>query len=122
MPLSFLLDEHLRGTLWRAIRHHNARGLNPLDVVRVGDPENLPLGSLDPEILLWAEREERILVSEDRKTLPRHLADHLLSGHHSPGIFTIRGSTTLSRLISFLELAAYASEAHEWQDRIEYIP
>ena len=24
MPLSFLLDEHLRGTLWRAIQHHNA--------------------------------------------------------------------------------------------------
>jgi hypothetical protein len=70
MPLAILLDEHLRGTLWRAIQHHNARGSNPLDVVRVGDPENLPLGSLDPEILLWAEREERILVSEDRKPLP----------------------------------------------------
>ncbi len=122
MPLSFLLDEHLRGTLWRAIQHHNARGSNPIDVVRVGDPESLPLGSLDPEILLWAEREERILVSEDRKTLARHLADHLLAGHHSPGIFTIRGTTTLSRLISFLEVAAYASEAHEWRDKIEYIP
>jgi uncharacterized protein (DUF433 family) len=24
MPLSFLLDEHLRGVLWRAIQHHNA--------------------------------------------------------------------------------------------------
>ncbi len=122
MPLSFLLDEHLRGTLWRAIQHHNARGVNPLDVVRVADPENLRLGSLDPEILLWADREERILVSEDRKTLARHLADHLLAGHHSPGIFTIRSTTTLSRLISFLEVAAYASEAHEWRDRIEFIP
>ena len=122
MPLSFLLDEHLRGTLWRAIQHHLARGANPLDVARVGDPEDLPLGSLDPEILLWAEREERILVSEDRRTLARHLADHLLAGHHSPGIFTIRGTTTLPRLISFLEVVAYASEAHEWRDRIEYIP
>ena len=122
MPLSFLLDEHLRGTLWRAIQHYNSRGVNPLDVVRVGDPEDLPLGSLDPAILSWAEREDRILVSEDRKTLARHLADHLLAGHHSPGIFTIRGVTTLPRLISFLESAAYASDAHEWRDRIEYIP
>lgn len=122
MPLAFLLDEHLRGTLWRAIQHYNARGSNPLDVIRVGDAENLPLGSLDPEILLWAERDERILVSQDRKTLSQHLADHLLAGHHSPGIFTIRGTTTLSGLISFLQLAAVASEPHEWRDRIEYIP
>ena len=42
MPLSFLLDEHLRGTLWRAIQHHNARGANPLDVVRVGDLDGIP--------------------------------------------------------------------------------
>ena len=122
MPLSFLLDEHLRGTLWRAIQHHNARGVNPLDVVRVGDLGGIPLGSLDPAILLWAEREDRILVSEDRKTLARHLAVHLQAGHHSPGIFTIRPINTLPRLISFLEVVAYASEAHEWRDRIEYIP
>lgn len=122
MPLSYLFDEHLRGALWRAIRDHNARGRHPLDVVRVGDLEKLPLGSLDSEILLWAEREERILVSEDRKSLPRHLADHLAAGHHSPGIFTIRRTATIFKLVSFLELAAYASEAHEWRDRIEYIP
>jgi hypothetical protein len=52
----------------------------------------------------------------------RHLSDHLLAGHHSPGFFTIRGTTTFSQLISFPKLAAFASEAHEWRDRIEYIP
>jgi hypothetical protein len=62
-PLRYLLDENLRGRLWQAIGVHNQTGAYPIDVVRVGDPPDLPLGSLDPDILLWAEREGRILVS-----------------------------------------------------------
>jgi hypothetical protein len=122
MPRTYLLDEHLRGPLWRAIQWHNLRGVCPLDVVRVGDPPDLPLGTADPDILLWAERAGRILVSDDRKTMARHLADHLQAGHQSPGIFTIRQLTPLPQVIEFLVLVAYESEAHEWQDRIEYLP
>ncbi len=120
MPLTYLLDEHLRGPLWRAVQWHNLRGVRPLNVIRVGDPPDLPLGTADPEILLWAEREARILVSDDRKTMARHLADHLQAGHHSPGIFTFRRLTPLPQVIEFLVLVAYESEAAEWQDRIEY--
>jgi hypothetical protein len=93
----------------------------PVDVVRVGDPPDLSLGSLDPAVLAWAEREGRILVSYDKDTLATHLADHLHAGHHSPGVFTIRRRTTLSQVVSFLVLAAHASEPQEWQDRIEFI-
>lgn len=51
MTLRYLLDEHLRGPLWRAIQWHNNSGVYPLDVVRVGDPPELPLGSDDPTLL-----------------------------------------------------------------------
>ena len=62
MPLAYLLDEHLRApSLWRALQGHNAQSLHPLDVVRVGDLPDLPLGSVDPAILLWAERAGRVL-------------------------------------------------------------
>jgi hypothetical protein len=54
--LCFLLDEHLRGPLWLAILRHNSQGGLPIDVVRVGDSPDLPLGSTDLDILLWAER------------------------------------------------------------------
>ncbi len=56
MALRFLLDEHLRGPLWHAIQRHNLSSSDSLDVVRVGDPADLPLGSDDPTILAWAER------------------------------------------------------------------
>ena len=93
--LRFLLDEHLRGPLWLAILRHNARGGLPIDVVRVGDAPDLPLGSTDLDILLWAERESRILLSEDLHTMPGHLAQHLHAGHRSPGVFMVHAGCSI---------------------------
>ena len=122
MPLAFLLDEHMRGPLWKAIQRHNNQSEYSIDAARVGDPPDLPLRSADPEILLWAERENRIVITLDEKTIPNHLAHHLKAGRHSPGVFIIRETTSLAGVISFLEAVAHASEAHEWRDSIEYIP
>lgn len=122
MTLRYVLDEHLRGPLWRAIQWHNNSGVYPLDAVRVGDPIDLPLGSDDPSLLLWAEREQRILVTHDPDTMPLHLADHLATGRHSPGVFMLRPHSTLPQILSFLQDAAYASEPAEWQDRVQVIP
>ena len=69
MPLSFVLDEHLRGPVWQAILRHNLRGRYLLDVKRVGDPIELPLAADDATVLRWAERERRLLLTEDRHTM-----------------------------------------------------
>ena len=122
MPLAFLLDENLRGPVWVAVVDHNAKGGLFLDVTRVGDPADLPLGSKDPTILLWAEREERILVSVDENTLPSHFANHLLSGYHSPGLFLVKDASKFPQIVAWLELVAYASDPHEWRDRVEWMP
>jgi Domain of unknown function (DUF5615) len=122
MALRYVLDEHLRGPLWRAIRWHNRLGEYPLDVVRVGDAEDLPLGTQDPQLLQWAESAQRILVTWDCNTMATHLADHLNAGRHSPGIFMIRAVSTLPQVVIFLRDAAYASEPEEWVGRITFIP
>jgi hypothetical protein len=123
MPLRFLLDEQLRGGgLWLAIQQHNAAGANKIDVVRVGDPPDLPLGTSDADNLLWAEREGRILVSRDVRTLPAHLAAHLQAGHHSPGVLIIRRRSGVPQVLAYLELAAYAADPAAYQDHIEHIP
>ena len=70
MALRFVLDENQRGLLWRAVVRHNHAGVHPLDVVRVGDPPDLPLGSIDPDILVWGERENRIAILTDGRRLP----------------------------------------------------
>ena len=38
MLAGYVLDEQLRGSLWQAIQSHNARGIDPIDATRVGDP------------------------------------------------------------------------------------
>jgi len=122
MPLAYVLDEHLRGPLWRAVQRHNALGTEPLDALRVGDPSDLPLGTGDAELLLWAEKANRLLISFDEKSLAGHLASHLAAGNHCPGIFIPRRQGNIPTLLAFLVEAAYRSRPGEWQDRIEYIP
>ncbi len=122
MALSFVLDEHLRGPLWQAVLRHNLRGAEKLDVVRVGDIPTLPLEIGDPEILLWAERESRILVTEDRHTMANHLREHLAKGRHSPGILMIRPYQRLRTLVECLVLITHAGEPTDFADVITYIP
>ncbi len=122
MGLSFLLDEHLRGPLWHAIVQHNLRGGEPLDVVRVGDSLDLPLATEDPAILLWAEHEARILVTEDRHTMANHLHSHLAKGHHSPGIMIIRAGQPMRTLVDCLVLISQAGVPDDFADAITYIP
>jgi hypothetical protein len=122
MPLTFVLDEHLRGPLWQAIQRHNQSGGLPIDAVRVGDSADLPLGTRDPEILQWAERHGRILVSLDRHTMPNHLKNHLLLGRHSPGVLLVDASCTMSAIVSALELAAHAGNPIDYADQTSYVP
>jgi hypothetical protein len=119
--LRYVLDENQRGILWLVIQRHNARGIDPLDVVRVGDVEDLPLGADDATILAWAERHDRILVTYDRSTMPDHLRRHLEGGRHCPGVFMLARDSRAPGVLEFLVLAAYASEPAEWRDWIKYL-
>lgn len=120
--LRFLLDENVPARVALAIERHNLSAELPLDAMRIGDAADLPHSVSDPEILLWAEREGRVLLTEDKRTMAVHLDAHLRAGHHAPGIFMIRPGTSIPLLMEFFILAAYASEPTEWQDRITFVP
>lgn len=122
MPLYFLVDENLRGTFWQLIQRHNARGLDLINAVRVGDVTDLPLSSDDDSILDWCERNTRILITADRKTMPGHVADHFRQGKHLPGVFILRRDDRLAEVLQFVALAAHASDPGDWADWITYLP
>lgn len=122
MTPRFLLDENQRGPLWDAIERHNEHSSTPIDAMRVGDEGTPPLGAIDPGLLAWCEAAGRILVSVDKQTLPKHLADHLALGLHSPGVFLIRPGQSVRAVVDFLTLATAVSDAGEWRDAITYIP
>lgn len=123
MALAYVLDEHLRrGALWQAFQQHNSAGSPVIDVVQVGDPIDLPLGSTDPDILLWTEKEDRVVVSRDRKTMLGHLVAHLQAGHHCPGLFIIRPKATIRQIVDYLAIAAYTTDPSVLRDRYTFIP
>ncbi len=91
-------------------------------VCAVGDPGFPPRGTLDPEILYWCEENNFILVTNNRKSMPSHLIDHLAQGHHIPGIITLNEDMTIGETIEELILIAQTAPANYYQDRIEYLP
>jgi hypothetical protein len=122
MALRYLLDENLRGDLWRALFLHNAHSADPIDVVQVGDPPDVPLSTPDPDILAWAELAGHVLVSRDRRTMIAELAAHLRAGRSSPGVFIIRRRARLAEVLALLVEAAYAGDEHQWRDQVTFIP
>jgi hypothetical protein len=120
-PPGFLLDEHLRGPLWEAIHAHNSSpGAAVIRAHRVGDWPAPSLGTDDPDLLLWAERENCILVTCDRQTMTSYFWDHFNEGRHLPGLILLPNVFSIPDVLEFLILAAHASELDEWRDRVVY--
>jgi len=84
----FLLDEHINRAIQRQLRRLDAQ----VQVLAVGDAGAPPSGIPDPDLLIWIEENGYILVTENRRTLPSHLADHYAAGRDVPGIFWLRPS------------------------------
>lgn len=75
----------------------------------------------DAQVLALAAREGRIVVSHDRKTMPRHFAEFLRT-NSSPGLFIVSQKIDLTSVIEGLVLVWAASEAEEWVNRLVTIP
>ena len=55
-------------------------------------------GVPDPQVLAFAATEGRILVTHDRKTMPRYFAE-FVSRQTSPGVLIVSQSTHLGRVM-----------------------
>ena len=114
----YLLDEHIPPTYCSQLLYHDPS----LTVLAIGD-ENAPArGTSDPEILHWCEQNQFNLITNNRESMPQHLADHLAAGHHVPGIFTINLKMPIGLIIEHIILIAGASHEDEYIDQIVYIP
>jgi Domain of unknown function (DUF5615) len=118
LKVKFLLDENLPTRLKTALLRLNLQ----IDVVRVGEPSAPPTGTLDPEILIYLEASQRLLVTDDRSSMPGHLTDHWNKGGHIWGLLWTRPGTPISRLAQDLLLVWDATEIEEWRDLLDWIP
>ncbi len=117
MSLKFLLDENVD----RVYKTQLLQRVPDLTVVIVGEPVAPPKGTLDPEILCWCEENDFVLVTNNRSTMPVHLADHL-ERRHVPGILILNANLSIGRNLNELTLIAQASFDNKYRDRIEHLP
>jgi hypothetical protein len=88
----------------------------------IGDPGAPAKGTLDPDLLRGCEDNESVLVTNNRKSMPGHLADHLADDHHRPGIFTLNSDMSIAETVDELILLSRASFDDEFRDTIIYLP
>lgn len=117
MKLRFLLDENLSPRVVSTIRRHYPE----LDVLRVGDEGAPALGTLDPDLLRWLEQHERVLVTDNRKSMPGHIADHFEAGGHHWGVFQVIQDAPLRVLADSLYVYWDVTEAEQWIDLTEWL-
>ena len=115
MQVTFQADADLDGRILRGLRRVSSK----IDF-RTATDVGLE-GLQDPEVLRIAAESGRILVSQDRRTMPAHFA-RFKAGNGSPGVILLREAIAISTAIDELFLIWVASEAEEWTNRLVWIP
>jgi hypothetical protein len=79
-------------------------------------------GLRDADVLARAAESQRVLVSHDVGTMPAQFRAFRNAGKHSSGVFLIPQSPDIGIAIEELLLVCLASEASEWENRLEWLP
>ena len=116
MRIQYLLDENLDPRFVRTMQRHYPA----VDVLRVGGEGAPSLGVSDPDILRFVESHHRILVTDNRKSMPGHVLTHNQAGGHHWGIFIIDKSIGYKQLADALFVYWEASQLEDWTDQTEW--
>jgi len=77
-----------------------------------------PQETLDPEVLIWCEEHRFLLVINDRRSMPTHLAEN----QTLPRTLALRRNALMGSAIEDLLLIAEIGAGEEFKNRIRYIP
>src|SRR6266852_3340060 len=109
MPVRFQADADLDGRILRGLR----RAAPEIDI-RTSAETGLE-GLRDPDVLRISADSGRVLVSQDRRTMPAHFARYTATAR-SPGVVLLRQAIPIATAIEELVLIWSASEPEEWID------
>jgi hypothetical protein len=116
--IQYLLDENVAPVLRTALHQE----CPDMVLWYVGEAGVLPKGTFDPEILDWCERNETILVTNNRASMPVHLQDHLAEGGHVPGIFILNAKMSIEQTVEELAFIWELADPDMYIDQIRFMP
>ena len=91
-----------------------------LDIVRAQDAELSAKD--DPEILAWAAREQRVLLTHDVTTMKQYAYERIAAGLPMPGVAILRTILTIGQAVNEVELVAIAGDPDDVRGLVLYLP
>jgi len=75
----------------------------------------------DVSVLSLASADGRVLVTHDRRTMPRHFAE-FVKANKCPGVLIVSQQASVSRIIDDLILIWHVTDAKEYMNSIRTLP
>ena len=114
--IRWFADENLNGAIVRSLFYHRPS----LDLVRVQD---VGLRTADDvAVLEWAATHGRILLTQDRATMPDFAFRRVVTHQPMPGIFVVDERVSLRQVIDEILLVEDCSTPDEWHGKVIYLP
>lgn len=112
----FATDENFNNAILRGLRRQTPN----LDIVRIQDSEVYQAD--DPTVLAWVAEQNRILLTHDAKTIPKHAYERIGNQLFIPGIFILNDEMAIGQAIEELIITIETTEAEEWHNLVLYFP
>ena len=114
--LFLVADENFNNAIVRGL----LRIKPELDIVRVQD---VGLFSReDPEILEWAAKEDRVLLTHDVATITKYAYQRVMAGKYMPGVIEVSRKVSLGIAIEEILYIAEVGDHGELDGQIIYLP
>jgi hypothetical protein len=114
--LRFATDEDFNNRILRGLRRRKP----DVDIVRVQDAGLSGRG--DAEVLEWAAREGRVLLTHDVTTMKRYVDERVAAGLLMPGVFEVSQQIPIAQAIEDILLLAECSLENEWEGQLRFLP
>jgi len=76
----------------------------------------------DPELLEQAARDERVLISHDRRTMLKHFRNRLAAGKPSPGLLIVSQGAPIGLVVEAIVLLWVVADPTELRDQAYHLP
>lgn len=115
--LALLIDENLNHRILREL----VRSVPGLDYQLLSEAEGFR-GADDPTVLDLAARRNRVLVTHDLRTVPKHAYERVKAGLSMPGVIVVPDDIPIGKAIQDLGILAECAGPAEIQSLVLYLP
>jgi Domain of unknown function (DUF5615) len=110
--IRFLVDQNFNSHVLEGL----VRRESALDYVHVRDVGLSE--AIDSEVLSWASEQNRVLLTHDRRTIPRFAYERVTAGLPMPGVFLVDSDMSIGQAIDEIFLAMHCFSAEEIKDTV----